>query len=115
MITDFKYRSLRFSLNYCLIVLLLNCFVWCSGCKKEEKYVMTGEDSLRIKLTAVSDSLEKEFSRRNLSYRIFNSKRGNSYSKLIRKFGQNGADIILALNRIDRKNFKRKDGLIVPD
>src|SRR3970040_2708844 len=76
---------------------------------------MTGEDSLRIKLTAISDSLEKEFSRRNLSYRIFNSKRGNSYSKLIRKFGQNGADIILALNRIDRKSFKRKDGLIVPD
>ena len=110
-----KYRIESLATKYCLIVLLLNCFLLYSGCKKEEKYVMTGEDSLRIKLTAISDSLEKEFSRRNLSYRIFNSKRGNSYSKLIRKFGQNGADIILALNRIDRKNFKRKDGLIVPD
>lgn len=102
--------------KYCLIVVLLNCYLFFSGCKKqEEKYVMTGEDSLRIKLTAISDSLEKEFSKRNLTYRILNPKRGNNYSKLIRKFGQNGADLILALNRIDRKNFKRKNALIVPD
>ena len=115
MITDFKYRSLRFALNYCLIVLLLNCFVWCSGCKKEEKYVMTGEDSLRTKLTAVSDSLEKEFSKRPPAYQILYPKHGNSYSKLIKKYRQSGADIILALNRIDRKNLKRKDSLVVPD
>lgn len=76
---------------------------------------MTGEDSLRIKLTAITDSLEKEFSRRNAFYKFYYPKRGNSYSKLIRKFGQNGTDIILALNRIDRKNLKRRDTLIVPD
>ena len=76
---------------------------------------MTGEDSLRIKLTVISDSLEKEFSIRSASYKFYYPKRGNSYSKLIRKYRQNGADIILALNRIDRKNLKRKDSLVVPD
>ena len=112
---DFKYRFQNSAAKYCLIVLLLNCFLVFSSCKKEKKYVMTGEDSLRIKLTAISDSLEKEYSERNASYKFYYPKRGNSYSKLVRKFGQNGADIILALNRIDRKNFKRRDTLIVPD
>ena len=86
-----------------------------SGCKEEEKYVMTGEDSLRIKLTAISDSLEKEFSKRPAVYKILYPKQGNSYPRLIRKYRQYGADVILALNRIDRKNLKRKDSLVVPD
>lgn len=76
---------------------------------------MTGEDSLRIKLTAVSDSLEKEFSKRPVKYKFYYSKRGNTYSKLVRKFGQNGTDLILALNRIDKKNLKRRDSVVVPD
>ncbi len=101
--------------KYCLIILMLNCFLLYSGCKKEEKYVMTGEDSLRIKLTAISDSLEKEFLKRPANYKIYYPKRGNGYSKLLRKFGQNGADLILALNRIDRKNLKRRDSVVVPD
>ena len=86
-----------------------------TGCKKEEKYVMNGEDSLRVKLTFISDSLEKEFSKRPAAYKILYPKHGNSYQRLVRKYRQNGADIILALNRIDRKNFKRKDSLVVPD
>ena len=76
---------------------------------------MTGEDSLKIKLTVISDSLEKVYSVRPPLYKILYPKRGNSYSKLIRKYGYNGADIILALNRVDRKNLKRKDSLVVPD
>ena len=106
---------MNISRKNCFIVVLLSCFLFLSSCKQEEKYVMTGEDSLRIKLTAISDSLEKEYSRRNASYKFYYSKRGNSYSKLVRKFGQNGTDIILALNRIDKKNFKRRDTLVVPD
>jgi len=102
-------------LQNCCVIALLFCLFLASGCKKEEKYVMTGEDSLRIKLTAISDSLEKEFSKRNVHYKIFYSKRGNSYSKLVRKFDQNGMEIILALNRIDKKNFNKRDTLIVPD
>jgi lipoprotein-anchoring transpeptidase ErfK/SrfK len=101
--------------KYCCIVILLNCLFIYSGCKEEEKYVMTGEDSLRIKLTVISDSLEKVYSVRPPLYKILYPKRGNSYSKLIRKYGYNGADIILALNRVDRKNLKRKDSLVVPD
>lgn len=76
---------------------------------------MTGEDSLRIKLTTISDSLEKEFSVRPVQYKFYHARRGNSYSALVRKFKQNGADLILALNRIDRKNIKRKDSVVVPD
>lgn len=111
-----KYSFQSLSMKYCLIVFWVNCFLlFYTGCNKEEKYVITGEDSLRIKLTAISDSLEKEFSRRNLTYKFFNPKWGNSYSKLVRKFGLGGADIILALNRIDRKNFKGKEVLIIPD
>jgi len=101
--------------KYCCIVLWLNCLFLYIGCKEEEKYVMTGEDSLKIKLTAISDSLEKEFSARPPKYKILYPKRGNSYSKLVGKYGYNGTDIILALNRIDRKNLKRKDSLVVPD
>ena len=101
--------------KYCCIVILLNCLFIYSGCKEEEKYVMTGEDSLRIKLTVISDSLEKVYSVRPPLYKILYPKRGNSYSKLVRKYGYNGADIILALNRVDRKNLKRKDSLVVPD
>lgn len=99
----------------CFMVVLLNCFLFLSSCKKEEKYVMTGEDSLRIKLTAISDSLEKEFSKRPVQYKFYYAKRGNSHSKLVRKFGQKGTDLILALNRIDQKNIKRKDSIVVPD
>jgi lipoprotein-anchoring transpeptidase ErfK/SrfK len=102
-------------LKYCCIVLWLNCLFLCTGCKKEENYIMTEEDSLRIKLTAISDSLEREYSARPPLYKILYPKRGNSYLKLVRKHGYNGADIILALNRIDKKNFKRKDSLVVPD
>lgn len=76
---------------------------------------MTGEDSLRIKLTTISDSLEKEFSVRPVQYKFYHARRGNIYSALVRKFKQNGADLILALNRIDRKNIKRKDSVVVPD
>jgi len=101
--------------KYCCIAILLNCLFLYSGCKEEEKYVMTGEDSLRIKLTVISDSLEKVYSVRPPLYKILYPKRGNSYSKLVRKYGYNGADIILALNRVDRKNLKRKDSLVVPD
>lgn len=101
--------------KYWFIVLLLNCLFLYSGCREEKKYVMTAEDSLRIKLNAVSDSLIKEFSKRPVTYKILYPKRGNSYPKLLNKFGQKGTDVILALNRIDRKNFKRKDSLIVPD
>ncbi len=106
---------MRIVSRYSFTVLLLNCLFLCSGCKKEEKYVMTGEDSLRIKLTSVSDSLIKEFSKRPVAYTTFYPKRGNSYSSLQNKFGQKGTEIILALNRIDRKNIKKKDALIVPD
>jgi lipoprotein-anchoring transpeptidase ErfK/SrfK len=76
---------------------------------------MTGEDSLRTKLTAISDSLEKEFSKRPPVYKILNPKRGNSYSKLVNKFGHKGAELVLALNRIDQKNLRRRDSLVVPD
>lgn len=101
--------------KYCFIVLLLNCFLLYSGCKEEENYVMTGEDSLRIKLTVLSDSLDTEFSKRRASYKLYYYKTGISYSKLVKKFGQNGTDIILSLNRIDRKNLSKKDTLVVPD
>jgi hypothetical protein len=101
--------------KYCCIVLLLNIYLLYLGCKEEEKYVMTGEDSLRIKLTAISESLDKEYSARPPLYKILYPKRGNSYLKLVKKYGDDGTDIILALNRIDRKNLKRKDSLVVPD
>ncbi len=102
-------------LKYCLITALINCLLLYSGCKEEEKYVMTGEDSLRIKLTAISDSLDKEFSKKPPAYKILYPKRGISYSKLVNKYGQNSANLILALNRIDRKNLRRRDSLVVPD
>jgi hypothetical protein len=101
--------------KYCIIFLLLNWFFVYSGCKEEEKYVMTSDDSLRVKLTAISDSLEKEYLNRPVTYKILYPKRGNSYSRLSNKFGQKGVDIILALNRIDRKNLRRGDSLIIPD
>jgi lipoprotein-anchoring transpeptidase ErfK/SrfK len=101
--------------KYCVIFLLLNSFFAYYGCKEEEKYVMTDEDSLRTKLSAISDSLEKEYSKRPVTYKILNPKRGNSYLRLLNKFGQKGVDIILALNRIDRKNLRRGDSLIIPD
>jgi hypothetical protein len=108
------YRMTSVS-KYCCIVLWLNCLFLCIGCKEEEKYVMTGEDSLRIKLTAISDSLEKEFSKRPPAYKILYLKRGNSYSKLVNKFGHKGTELVLALNRIDQKNLRRRDSLVVPD
>ena len=100
---------------YGLIAALLNCCLVMMGCKKEETYVMTGEDSLRIKLSAISDSLEREYSNRPPNYKILYPKRGNSYSILLNKYGYNGAELILALNRIDRKNLRRRDSLVVPD
>jgi len=110
-----RFYRMRIRPQYWCIVLLLYYLFFFEGCKEEEKYVMTGEDSLRIKLTAISDSLEKEFSKRNVHYKIFYPTRGNNYSKLVRKFGQNGTEIILALNRVDKKNFNKRDTLIVPD
>lgn len=100
---------------YFLITALLNCFILLTGCQKEKEYVMTGEDSLRIKLIAISDSLEKEFSKRPIQYKIYKTKGRISYSKLVNKFGYKGAELILALNRIDRKNLKPRDSLVVPD
>jgi hypothetical protein len=101
--------------KYCIIFLLLIGFFLNSGCKEEKKYVMTSDDSLRVKLIAISDSLEKEYLKRPVAYKILYPKRGNSYSRLLNKFGQKGANIILALNRIDRKNLRRGDSLIIPD
>lgn len=100
---------------YGLIAVLLNCCLIMMGCAEEESYVMTGEDSLRLKLIAISDSLEREYSNRPPNYKILYPKRGNSYSKLVNKYGYNGAELILTLNRIDRKNLRRRDSLVVPD
>ena len=92
-------------LNYCLIAALLNCSLLYLGCKEEETYVMTGEDSLRIKLTAISDSLEKEFSKRPPKYLIYKPKKAITYSRLVSKFGNRGAEIVLALNRVDKTDY----------
>lgn len=99
----------------CLIAALLNYFLLWTGCEKEEEYVMTGEDSLRIKLVVVSDSLEKEFSKRQVNYKPYKPKGRISYSKLVNKFDYRGAELILALNRIDRKNLRPRDSLVIPD
>lgn len=100
--------------TYCIVFTLLT-FLLFPSCKREEKQVMTGEDSLRVKLTQISDSLAKEYSLRPPSYKILYPKRSNSYLSLVNKYGYNGTDIILNLNRLDRKNLRRKDTLVVPD
>lgn len=108
----YKMRNFPF---YCLIASLLNCLLVWYGCEKEEEYVMTGEDSLRIKLISVSDSLEKEFSKRPVKYKLYKPKRKQNYSNLVNKFGYKNAELILALNRIDRRNLKPRDTLVIPD
>lgn len=110
-----EYCNLTNRFKNFLLAALINYVLLYSGCKEEEKYVMTGEDSLRIKLTVVSDSLEKEFSKRPPKYLLYKPNKAITYSRLVSKFGNRGTEIILALNRIDRKNLKRNEPLIVPD
>lgn len=100
---------------YILIAVSLSFIVLLTSCQKEKEYVMTGEDSLRIKLVAISDSLEKEFSKRPIQYKIYKTKGRISYSKLVNKFGYKNAELILALNRIDKNNLKPRDSLVIPD
>lgn len=110
-----EYYNVTNRIKNFLIAALINCFLLYSGCKDEEKYVLTGEDSLRIKLTAISDSLEKEFSKRPPKYLLYKPKKAITYSSLVSKFGNRGTEIIIALNRIDRKNLKRNEPLVLPD
>lgn len=106
----FKMVLLKY---YCLAAAFLILLFW--GCGEKEIYVMTGEDSLRIRLIAVSDSLINIFNKKPASYKILKLKHGISYYKLTQRYGRNGADIILALNRIDKKNLKRQNAVIIPD
>lgn len=110
-----EYCNLTNRFKNFLLAALLNYVLLYSGCKEEEKYVMTEEDSLRIKLTAVFGSLEKEFSKRPPKYLLYKPNKAITYSRLVSKFGNRGTEIILALNRIDRKNLKRNEPLVVPD
>lgn len=85
-----------------------------TGCKKETiiDYNQLREDSLRTLVTKRTDSLQNIFNKRPPKYSVLKLKRK---SQLSSKFGYSGEELILTLNRIDKKFLRGRDTLVVPD
>ncbi|MGE5682700.1 MAG: L,D-transpeptidase [Bacillota bacterium] len=50
-----------------------------------------------------------------IRYKAIATRKVKSFSALKEKYGEEGAKLILALNRVDEKDFRKSDTLIVPD
>jgi hypothetical protein len=89
--------------------LLLITFSSCTDQQKIKQKIKI--DSLSVSDTSflIRDSLQQLS---QIKYRLIKSK---SYKSLISEFDTTGANIILALNRVDKNRVRNLDSLVVPD
>ncbi len=89
--------------------LLLITFSSCTDQQKTKQKIKI--DSLSVSDTSffIRDSLQQL---PQIKYRLIKSK---SYKSLISEFDTTGANIILALNRVDKNRVRNLDSLVVPD
>lgn len=89
--------------------LLLITFSSCTDQQKTKQKIKI--DSLSVSDTSflIRDSLQQL---PQIKYRLIKSK---SYKSLISEFDTAGANIILALNRVDKNRVRNLDSLVVPD
>ncbi len=95
-----------------LLIILFASFVFYSCTEKTRKAnTQTAIDSTKIKdsLLVSSDTLPNIPA---IRYKLIKSK---SFNSLISGFDTTGANLILALNRIDKNRVGRLDSLVVPD
>ena len=97
-----------------LPLIILSMFILLAvfpGCKEESKTEIPQVDS-----AAVRDSLavleENNF---QITYHYFPRHGRTSYYGLSGRYNQEQLKIILALNRLDKKNFGRRDSVVIPD
>jgi hypothetical protein len=97
----FSGSKIYYSIAFCLLIL---------ACGDERKEVTGNEikptDTIKIK--PVEPPLI-------INYFWYPYKGLKALTNLKRDFGAEGRDLILALNRLDNRNIKRKDSLVVPD
>ncbi len=99
-----------------ILILIISSFnLLLTGCRKEKSAALSAVDSLKTKLKAEADSLEKIRETRPIKYSFYITRNRNAFRELERKFGSTKTKIILALNRIDRTNVGRNDTLVIPD
>jgi hypothetical protein len=95
------------------VVASLLFIIMIAGCSGKKEPGMTASDSLKIELQKEIDSLEKSTLFNPPVYSFYRKKR--TRENLINNFGPAGYNLILALNRIDSKNLRRQDSIVVPD
>jgi lipoprotein-anchoring transpeptidase ErfK/SrfK len=95
-----------------LFIIAASMILW--GCEAGEWGIQpkSPSDSLRVGMLKEANELEKTIEIMPITFTDTSSV---TYMKLVNDFGEEGADIILKLNRIDRDHLKSSDTLVVPD
>jgi len=84
-----------------------------AGCESDK--IKTNEQQ-PIDSTAIKDSLLKlEQEKLKITYHYFPDSGRVNYTGLKKQFEPEEIEIILSLNRLDAKNFSRRDSVVVPD
>lgn len=95
---------------YFLTIVILTFFS--TGCSSKKPIQPSREDSLRVLITKKTDTLIAHYSKRPPHYKLFKLRRTG---QLKSKFGYFGEEVILELNRIDKKNLQLTKPIVVPD
>jgi hypothetical protein len=109
---NFSKLVSSFGIPLKVFVVLLTA-VLASGCGKDEADTPKAPP---VDSTAIRDSLAKlEENNFKLTYHYFPEHGRTSYSGLAQHFSNDELQIILAINRLDKKNFGRRDSVVIPD
>jgi len=115
------YRNGKNITKFPLFILVLISSLFLSSCSKEKPLSKSQIDSIK---TAIKDSIKAETIKdtilqykpgREIRYSILKIKGRKTVHALDSLYKKRGREVILALNRLDTKNLRWGDSLVIPD
>ncbi len=108
-----------FNLKKYFLLFVLAVFTFCSGCGEQAKQKLsTFQQEQNIDTSAAQiDSTEivKPIPPTIIHYNYYHFTGLKSLTDLREKYGSDGKYLILALNRLDSRNIKARDSIVIPD
>ncbi len=103
------------------VILVLISLVLFNDCSREKSLSRQQLDSIKasrkdsLKAKALKDSILKYKPKHPILYSILKVKGRSTAYTLDSKYGRAGRETILAINRIDSRNLRRGDSIVIPD
>ncbi|NWF49741.1 MAG: L,D-transpeptidase [Ignavibacteriaceae bacterium] len=98
------------------LILISSPILFFNSCGNEKNH--TAQETVESEYSSLYKSLDTLYKNRwnnKISYYLYKPRSWNVYNEIMNRFGIQAADIVAAINRVDKNNLRGRDTIVIPD